>query len=53
MQFIGLLIFFVIIYIAYQTGRIKGRAEMILEQRRGKKRSATDNIEEADYEEIK
>jgi len=52
MQIIVILIFFVIIYIAYQTGRIKGRAEMFFE-RNAKAKASTDKIEEADYEEIK
>lgn len=52
MQLVGILIFFVIIYIAYQIGRIKGKAEMFFE-RNAKAKSPTDKIEEAEYEEIK
>jgi hypothetical protein len=51
-QFIGLLIFFVIVYMAYQIGRIKGKAEILLQkaQRPGRQ---SEKVEEADYEEIK
>ncbi len=52
MGFFGTLAVIVIIYMAYQMGRIKGRAEMILEKGTNRK-MPTDKIEEADYEEIK
>lgn len=54
MQFIGLMIFAVIIYLAYQIGRIKGKAEILLNKGTGAaKRPQTEKIEEAEYEEIK
>ncbi len=49
---IGVIILIVIIYFAYQLGRIKGKAEMFLNKEQ-KQRVRTDKIEEADYEEIK
>jgi len=52
MGFFGTLAVIVIIYMAYQLGRIKGRAEMILEKGQ-KRKMPTDKIEEAEYEEIK
>lgn len=54
MQFIGLMIFVLIIYLAYQIGRIKGKAEMLLNKGAGAaKRPSAEKIEEAEYEEIK
>jgi len=52
MPFLGTLIIILIVYMAYQIGRIKGKAEVILQTGRDKKKS-TDRIEEAEYEEIK
>lgn len=52
MGFFGTVAIIVIIYMAYQLGRIKGKAEMILEKGQSRK-MRTDKIEEADYEEIK
>jgi hypothetical protein len=53
MQFVGLMIFVLIIYLAYQVGRIKGKAEMLLNKGAGAKRPSAEKIEEAEYEEIK
>ena len=47
------LIYLLIIYLAYQVGRIKGKAEMLLGKGSGKaKRPPAEKIEEAEYEEI-
>ncbi len=53
MQFIGFLIFILIIYIAYQIGRIKGKAEVFLQGAKQRKKTSNERIEEAEYEEIK
>lgn len=53
MQLIGFLIFIIIIYMAYQIGRIKGRAEILLQGSKQRKRPSNEKIEEAEYEEIK
>lgn len=48
------LIYFLIIYLAYQVGRIKGKAEILLNKGTGAaKRPPAEKIEEAEYEEIK
>ena len=53
MQFMGFLIFLVIIYMAYQIGRIKGRAEILLKKGFDARHPPAEKIEEAEYEEIK
>ena len=52
-KIILILIYFAVIYLAYQVGRIKGKAEMIIEQAGKKGRGVREKVEEADYEEIK
>jgi|GEM_PF-1189161 len=52
----GAVIFVIVLYIAYQVGRIKGRAEMFYQKKEKpgvKPKANTDKIEVAEYEEIK
>jgi hypothetical protein len=51
-RIILILIYFVIIYLAYQMGRLKGKAEMFLSQTQ-KPGRGKEKVEEADFEEIK
>ena len=53
MQLLGILIFLVSLYIAYNVGKIVGRTQAFLKgANEAVKKKNTSNIEEADYEEI-
>ena len=50
----GALVFAGVIFIAYQLGKIRGRWEVLSGRFSNKRKSsAPDNVEKADYEEIK
>jgi hypothetical protein len=49
----GALIFVAVLYLAYQIGRIKGRWEVLTGKVSVKRKPDRENIEKADYEEIK
>jgi hypothetical protein len=50
----GAILFFAVLYVAYQLGRLKGRWEVLSGKFTARKKSpAGENIEKADYEEIK
>ena len=49
----GALLFVAVLYVAYQLGRLKGRCEVLSGKFSAKRKPERENIEKADYEEIK